>query len=157
MQAIGAYIGGALTGIPEAELQKLREFYDRIGEICQRILGLPSYVPHRYGDPLIMSKLSPEEIDQMDRTAVTRCKVMVSYVGLPSLGVGIEIEIANHAYKPTILIFKRGTKISRLALGNPGVKYCIEFSDEEDLEAQLLVAMSQIRHEYEELPAPLQL
>lgn len=130
-----AYISGALTDMSEEQRQGLRAFYESLGEICAEY-GFEPYIPHIYGDPKRTAHLSPKEIDRIDRQAVTQSFFTVAYVGVPSTGVGIEIEAAYHAARPVILLYeKRKLKerlISRLVRGNPAVVEQIAFEDFED-------------------------
>jgi hypothetical protein len=124
-----AYISGALTGMPENEREKLRQFYLKLGEVCENV-GLQPYIPHLHGDPTLFPDLTPEQVDFIDRSAVTQSLVVVAYVGIPSTGVGIEIELAHHASKPVILLYEKERlerrEISRLVRGNPAlITHCV--------------------------------
>ncbi len=162
MDQFMAYISGALTDMPEARRALLRRLYEDIGECCQ-MFGLEPYLPHVYGDPVRMADKTPQEIDRIDRQAVTLCYLLVAYVGESSTGVGIEIEMAYHANKPVVLLCEQ-TKldarlISRLVRGNPAVKAVIAFTNYEDALMQLKSFLRDfcLKIREEQLPPPLSL
>jgi nucleoside 2-deoxyribosyltransferase len=133
------YISGALTDMSEGERQKRREFYEALGKICEEF-GFIVYLPHVYGDPQLMPDLTPAEINRQDRLAVTLSRLVVAYVGVSSIGVGIEIELAYHSEKPVILLYEKEKLekrlISRLVRGNPAVIRQIVFENYEDALSQ---------------------
>ncbi|MFH1111975.1 MAG: XRE family transcriptional regulator [Patescibacteria group bacterium] len=150
----------------EEERSKLRRFYEDLGTICSEF-GFTPYIPHIYGDPAKFKDLSPEQIDRMDRLAVTQSYLVVAYVGVASTGVGIEIEMAYHANKPTVLLYEK-TKlhnhlISRLVRGNPTVTHQIVFDDELDAFEDAKSQLRNFLHEFcssnatENLPEPISL
>ena len=154
------YISGALTDMPEEERAKLRTFYEELGQIC-REFGFEPYLPHIYGDPQRVAHLTPAQIDRMDRLAVTQSYLVVAYVGVPSIGVGIEIELAYHANKPIVLLYEKvkldERRISRLVRGSPAVKNTIAFADFEDAKMQLRIFLTKFLADIqtENLPPPL--
>jgi hypothetical protein len=154
------YISGALTDMSERERARLRKFYDDVGEMC-RENGLEPYCPHIYGDPKLVAHLTPKEIDRIDRLAVTQSYLVVAYVGVPSIGVGIEVELAHHADKPVVLLYEKvksdQRRITRLVRGNPAVIREIAFEDFADALAQLRGFLHDFQQMIaaESLPPPL--
>ena len=69
---------------------------------------------------------------------------MVCYVGEPSLGTGIELEIAYQAGKPIILLSEVGSKVSRMARGVPSVVYHIESEGIDDAKRKLQQVLKQL-------------
>ncbi len=135
-----AYIAGALTDLPADLHAPLRKFYEDIGIACEDS-GFAAILPHKWGDPLIMKEETPESIDRNDRRQLTTASLLIAYVGHPSLGTGIEIEIAHQDKKPIILVYEKERLqkrlVSRFVLGNPSVKAHVAFTDYEDAKAQL--------------------
>jgi 2'-deoxynucleoside 5'-phosphate N-hydrolase len=151
------YISGALSDVPEGEREGLRQFYEWIGGVCKK-LGFEPYIPHQHSDPVHAAHLTPAEVDRIDRTAVTSSWLVVACAGFPSIGVGIELEMAYHANKPVILLyeaakFEKG-RISRLARGNPAVRFTISFTDEADLTQMLTRCIMRIVDEDHSSPLP---
>jgi hypothetical protein len=156
------YVSGALSDMSEEERAKLRAFYDAIGDVC-REFGLEPYCPHIYGDPKQVAHLTPKEIDRIDRLAVTQAYLVIAYVGVPSLGVGIEVELAHHADKPVVILFEKdkgeARRISRLVRGNPAVLDEIVFEDFSEALQKLRIFLTSFRKRIssEQLPRPLSL
>ncbi len=154
------YISGALTDMTESKRAALRKFYDKLGSICEEF-GLEPYNPHVYGDPKNVAQLTPVEIDRIDRLAVTQSYLVVAYVGVPSIGVGLEIELAHHANKPVVLLFEKEKlekrRITRLVRGNPAVVCEIGFKDFHDAFSQLSTFLAGFQQmiRSESLPPPL--
>ena len=94
-------------------------------------------------DPVKQAHLTPDQVDELDRFAVTRSELVIAYLDDPSHGVGIEVEMANHAHLPVWLVFSEKLLhkrvISRLVRGNPACRGqpVIVFTDQEDLETRL--------------------
>lgn len=85
--------------------------------------------------------MTPQQVDMIDRIAVTSSILVVAVVDNPSSGVGIEIEMAYHAYKPVVLLCHKERiqerRISRLVRGNPSVIAEITYASRDDALAQL--------------------
>jgi nucleoside 2-deoxyribosyltransferase len=156
------YIAGALTDMTELQRAKLRLFYESLGATCAEF-GLTPYLPHQHSDPTLMTSLTQARVDRVDRLAVTSSYLVVAYVGVPSVGIGIEVEMAYHAGKPVVLIAEQtkfnSRRISRLVRGNPGVIAEIGFSDYFDAQTRLRSFLTSFTADImaENLPAPLSL
>lgn len=136
------YISGALTGLAQSEFESLKLLYERMGDICSSH-GFLAYVPHKRSDPVKDAHLSPEQVDRLDRDAVTYACLVIAYVDKPSLGVGIEVEMAHHANKPVILVHHTDTRVSRLIRGNPAIWHIIAFTTHDDLLTKLQTALDE--------------
>jgi len=123
------YIAGALTGVEESK----KIIYTRIGSVCEDS-GFDPYVPHQWStDPTKNPEVPSEAVWSKNQNQITSSKLMIAYVGTPSLGVGAELEIARINNKKIILWWYRGEVVSRMALGNPGITEKIEAKNEIDL------------------------
>lgn len=129
------YISGPLTAIPD--LEGLKRFYESLADVCSG-LGMEPYVPHTRSDPILNRDLSPAEVYRMDRDQVEAAGLVIAYVGAPSLGVGMELEIAHQCGIPVLLLVEAGAAISRMARGSPAVVAELRFQDRD--EALLQVA-----------------
>jgi hypothetical protein len=136
-----AYISGALTALEDAPRTKL--FYELLAEIAQTA-GLRPYLPHRVTDPVTAAHLDPRAVYEIDRAHVTAAVVLVAYAGIPSFGVGIEVELAREHGIPVIVVAERDRPISRLLLGNPAVVEVVKFADLEGLRRVLSAAFARI-------------
>lgn len=123
------YISGALTSGDEAALAQLKCFYSKIGELC-RSLSMSAYVPHESGtDPVKDPDVPPVEVYTDDMARVSEARLVIAYVGQPSLGVGAEIERARQQGTDVILLWEKGRRVSRLIRGCPAVWERIEMED----------------------------
>src|SRR5213592_3932999 len=108
--AVGeAYISGALTALDDAPRTKL--FYEVLAEIAEAA-GLRAYLPHRVSDPVAAAHLDPRAVYEIDRAHVTGAAVVIAYAGIPSFGVGIEVELAREHAVPVIVVAERDRPIS---------------------------------------------
>lgn len=118
------YVSGALTNSGR------RKLYERIGEVISE-LGYEPYIPHLHTDPVKNPDISPETVYRIDKERVQSSCLVVAYVGLPSFGVGAELEMANEKGIPIILMYELNTKVSRLVRGIPSVKVQISYQSQE--------------------------
>jgi hypothetical protein len=140
--AVGeAYISGALTALDDAPPTKL--FYEVLAEIAGAA-GLRAYLPHRVTDPVSAAHLDPRAVYEIDRAHVTRAAVLIAYAGIPSFGVGIEVELAREHAVPVIIVVERDRPISRLLLGNPAVVEVVKFADLDGLRRALAAALAAV-------------
>ncbi len=137
--AIGeAYISGA-TALDDGPRTKL--FYEVLAEIAEGT-GLRAYLPHRVSDPVAAAHLDPRAVYEIDRAHVTSAAVVIAYAGIPSFGVGIEVELAREHSVPVIVVAERDRPISRLLLGNPAVVEVVKFADLDGLRRALAAALA---------------
>jgi len=157
-----AYVSGGLTKMSETKRKRLRRFYESIGRVCEAE-GLVPYIPHKYGDPKLLAHLTPAQIDRIDRLAVTQSYLLIAYVGDATTGGGIEVEMANHAYKPVILAYERkaleAREISRLVRGNPSIRDQVPFDTTREAMSGIKLAIQKFEAEIlaENLPDILSL
>src|SRR5437762_4730817 len=135
-----AYISGALTtALNDGPRTKL--FYELLAEIAEAA-GLRAYLPHRVTDPVAAAHLDPRSVYEIDRAHVTNAAVLIAYAGIPSFGVGIEVELAREHSVPVIVVAERERPISRLLLGNPAVVEVVKFADLDGLRRALGSALA---------------
>jgi 2'-deoxynucleoside 5'-phosphate N-hydrolase len=129
-----AYMSGPLSGLQQPE--DVKAFYEAIAQVCAQA-NVKLYLPHQVSDPLGRPDLTPAEVYAMDRAQVAASNFVIAYVGLPSLGVGSEIEIAREYGVPVVLLAEKHAQISRMARGNPAVVAELLFVDFADALATL--------------------
>ena len=140
--AVGeAYISGALTALDDAPRTKL--FYEVLAEIAEAA-GLRAYLPQRVSDPVAAAHLDPRAVYEIDRAHVTSAAVVIAYAGIPSFGVGIEVELAREHAVPVVIVAERDRPISRLLLGNPAVVEVVKFADLDGLRRALAAALAAV-------------
>lgn len=124
------YVSGALTNIPNED--EVKEFYASIGKLCRK-KGLTAYVPHLNGtDPKKDPDVSPSEVYNRDKREVRTSDLVIAYVGINSLGVGIELGWAEMMGIPIVLLHEKGEHVSRLPRGLPAVQSLIGFRNYKD-------------------------
>jgi|GEM_PF-2753672 len=135
------YVSGALTALEEGARTRL--FYEVLAEVVESA-GLRAYLPHRVSDPVGAAHLEPRAVYDIDRAHVTSARVVVAYAGIPSFGVGIEVELAREHSVPVVLVVERERTVSRLLLGNPAVVEVVRFADLAGLRRGLMAALERI-------------
>jgi hypothetical protein len=136
-----AYVSGALSALEEGA--RMRLFYELLAEVVESV-GLRAYLPHRVSDPAAAAHLEPRAVYDIDRAHVTSARVVVAYAGIPSFGVGIEVELAREHAVPVVLVVERERTVSRLLLGNPAVVEVVRFVDLDGLRRGLAAALERI-------------
>jgi hypothetical protein len=136
-----AYVSGALTALEEGA--RMRLFYELLAEVVESA-GLRAYLPQRVSDPVTAPHLDPRAVYDIDRAHVTAARVVVAYAGIPSFGVGIEVELAREHAVPVVLVVERDRTVSRLLLGNPAVVEVVRFADLDGLRRGLAAALGRI-------------
>jgi nucleoside 2-deoxyribosyltransferase len=123
------YIAGELTRSDNPE--RMKQFYERISAVCKEA-GLNPYLPHQHTDPREHPEHTPQYVYQRNRDIISNAKLIIAYVGKPSLGTGCELEIANSSKVKALLHHFNGEKVSRMARGSPSVVKVISYDTEED-------------------------
>ena len=136
-----AYVSGALTALEDGA--RMRLFYELLAEVVESV-GLRAYLPLRVGDGVSAAHLEPRTVYDIDRAHVTSARVVVAYAGIPSFGVGIEVELAREHAVPVVLVVERERTVSRLLLGNPAVVEVVRFGDLDGLRRGLGAALGRI-------------
>lgn len=138
------YIAGAFSGLPAEFEEYVRTMYARLGEVCAS-LALNHWLPE---DPGIVAgrRVSSRQTWQNEFERVGSSVVVVAYVGLPSLAIGAELEMARVANVPVLLLFElnRQDRVPRVVLGNPAVVEAVSFSDIQDMADKLGLALADL-------------
>jgi hypothetical protein len=138
---IQVYVSGALTGVKGVDEQK--RFYQAIANVCLQH-HLTPYLPHEWTDPLSTPHFSPQQVYERNHIEILRSQLMMADTGLPSLGVGAEVELANQYKIPVILHFERDRSVSRHIEGIPSVVREVQFSSREEALRDLDVCLKEL-------------
>ena len=157
--SLTVYISGQLTTDDETRKQTLLHLYETLGEAC-RAKAFDPYIPHIHTGLFIGDEtLECSDVCERDRNAVAGSCLIVVYIGEPSIGVGIEIEVAYREGVPAVLVYERflfeQRKLSPMPLGHPAVIGHIAFSDIANAQWQLRVFLHRFRErlpEHNQLP-----
>jgi transcriptional regulator with XRE-family HTH domain len=131
------YIATPLTGLSQSDREAIVFTSTKIAEVC-KAYEIYVYQPRKASDPLLHRDIAPEEVYRLDRSRVVRADILFVLANHPSIGVGQELEIAGSYGKPTVLITREDTTISRMATGShANFLEKFSYSTPEDLEKRL--------------------
>lgn len=129
------FFAGPLTNLKDPDATKA--FYEHMDAVAKK-LGHTTFWAYKSGtDPVKNPGVSPEDVYKRDIQALEKSDIMVSYMGEPSTGTGIEIEHAEEKKIPVVLVYEKGTHVSRMTRGNPAVVKEIVYESETDALTQL--------------------
>lgn len=83
------------------------------------------------------SKESPRDFYDRTYDVITKCDLFIGEVSSPSMGVGMEFQMAQEHNIPCIALCKKGVEPSIMITGIPCTKKIIFYSDFDDLSNQL--------------------
>ena len=90
------------------------------------------------------SKETPREFYNRTVEMITKCDFFIGEVSSPSMGVGMEFQMAQEHDIPCIALCKKGIKPSIMITGIPCTKEVIYYDDLEDLSNQLVQAIKNL-------------
>ncbi|OFV79674.1 MAG: hypothetical protein A2Y78_05195 [Acidobacteria bacterium RBG_13_68_16] len=121
---------------------------DAVAAILDCLEGDGHDVPSRHvADPRgreVEGEISAAELARRDLGWIAGCDALVAEVSAPSHGVGIEVATALTGGKPVLLVYRRGTPVSRLLLGLPGVEV-IAYRDATEIPGVVLRFLARVR------------
>jgi transcriptional regulator with XRE-family HTH domain len=133
---LNAYLASALTGLSETERQVIFGISDLVSQVCKEN-GIDLYEPRKRTDPLLHADVSAPDVYAWDKHSVLQSDLLIHLCHHPSTGAGEELEFAQAALLPIILIYPAELKVSRMVLGIPSLVIQIAYKTIEDLQAQL--------------------
>lgn len=139
-QPLTAYISCSLT---HAAMER-RALYEQVAHGIE-LSNITAYIPHKHSDPLRPETVwEPPVVYQNDRAAVQGSHLLVAFLDEPSLGVGMELQIAAYHGIPTIAVAREDARVSRMALGMPEIRALVRYHDMPDLLRQLSLALHEV-------------
>lgn len=122
----GVFISGALSSV--SGLVRLEVFYDMIAEICES-RGFCAFLPYRDANPGKIEGFTNDRLylSNMDHIK-NRTDLIIAYAGLPSAGVGMEVQAAYDYGVDVIMLSEKNITISKPLLGCPAVVEHIRFA-----------------------------
>jgi hypothetical protein len=122
-----------------------------VREITKRVFGNYEYLGIRFDlyDPAEVtppgSEHTSEEVNLTDHNRTATADLVIFHVNCPSLGVGMEAQIAAGATVPRVVVSKKNAKISRMFLGacSPTLA-TIQYENSIEFESQLFGLLPQI-------------
>lgn len=137
------YVAGALTH--SGGNRRILDLYERIGGICERH-GFDVYLPHIAQEEAKDRRIAttPEMIFDWDFEQLKTASLIVAFVGMPSVGVGIELGLAKHLGIPIISLCPLGFGVSPMLLGHPCLHAHLFYQEEEDCIQQLSKSLNDL-------------
>ena len=116
-EPLHGYVATALTGLLPDAREAIAFVSSRIAEVAKDH-GIYVYQPRKATDPLLHPDVDAAAVYLLDRHRVVSADVIFFLANQPSFGVGQELEIAATYSKPTILLVREGTTLSRMVTGS---------------------------------------
>jgi transcriptional regulator with XRE-family HTH domain len=131
------YVATALTGL-DPDAKEATDFAAlKIAEVA-KAFGIYVYQPRRFTDPVANPSIDPSLVYRLDKRRVVGADVLFVLANKPSFGVGQELEIAASYAKPTILLSREGSVVSRMMRGSlANLVGEVSYASPEDLETKL--------------------
>lgn len=144
------YICGPLTELSPTEQESVKLFYQRIADVCEKILKVRAFVPHEHYDPIKHASFTPQDVDNAERHQVCDLTSLLIVAAIaPSWGGGIEVEMANQNKVPVIILCEKekldNRKVSRLLRGNPAVTDILTYTNEQEALGKIEKMLEQIQ------------
>jgi hypothetical protein len=132
------YLAGPLTANDPGEAELCRRIRLRAMRVLRSRFQV--YDPAEITPP--GTDHTADQVFNEDHTRTSTADLVFFHVNVPSLGVGIESQIAAEATIPRVIAVPKGTKVSRMFDGvfNPTIAR-IEYTDEADFEQQLVALL----------------
>lgn len=92
------------------------------------------------------SQESPREFYDRTVKTITDCDLFIGEVSAPSMGVGMEFQMAQEHNIPCIALCKKGVEPSIMITGIPCTKKVIYYDSLDDLSEQLKLSLKEFTH-----------
>jgi serine/threonine protein kinase/transcriptional regulator with XRE-family HTH domain len=136
------YVATPLTNLPVVNAEANSFVSSLIAEVAKRY-DIYAYQPRRATDPVRHPDVDSPTVHLLDRRQVARADVLFLVANEASFGAGQEVEIAASYNKPTIIVARKDTPISRMVLGSFARRLdLIYYETPEDFEAKLKASLS---------------
>lgn len=143
---IVAYFASALTELTEAQKAEIKQLDEKVNEICQSYSAYPVnlYRPRTTPTSPDNPKMAPSEVYDTDRLHVATADLLILGAIFPSLGAGMEMQLALESCTSVVVIKKATQRLSRMVLGCPAQMQVIEYDDVAELESKLPKAIDAV-------------
>jgi transcriptional regulator with XRE-family HTH domain len=143
---IVAYFASALTGLTAEQMAEIAELDERVDQVFRGYSAYPSalYRPRKKTSPTDNPDISAREVYEIDQERVASADLVILATVFPSLGAGMELQLALQAGTTVVLLRKQGLKLSRMVLGCPAAIETIEYHDLDNLENKLVKLLDEL-------------
>lgn len=107
--------------------------YKKVDKLCEKYFDKVIGTYPDFWD----SKETPREFYDRTIKTIVKCDLFISEVSSPSLGVGMELQMAYYHKIPIIALAKEGIPISVMVLGIPNLLKVVRYKDIDDLMEKL--------------------
>lgn len=141
-----AYLASALTALKDDELLEIKSLDERVDEICRAYPRYPVvlYRPRTETSPVDNPDISARRVYEIDQERVVASDLLILAAVFPSLGAGMELQLALQSCSGVILLKKSGQKLSRMVTGCPAKMELVEYAHLDDLETGLWNALDKL-------------
>jgi nucleoside 2-deoxyribosyltransferase len=138
------YVAGGMTQATNSIDRTL--LYRSIARVCRQF-GYEVCIPYliREESASCPGRFSPREIYEWDLNHLATSDLLIAYVGVPAIGVGIELGLAACYRIPVITMAEWHAKVSPMVLGHPRHFVHIDFETEGDCTEALAAELSALR------------
>lgn len=137
------YVAGPLTD--PAGFQEKSKLYDLVVQVCKQNSFLPRapHIEKRKRD-ITKQVVYPAMIFKWDYDCLRQVDLVVAYVGIPSIGVGMELGLAVEWSIPVITFCENNIEVSPMVLGHPTLIRHIQFMTEKELMEKLNTTLVEV-------------
>jgi transcriptional regulator with XRE-family HTH domain len=141
-----AYFASALTDLTDEQEAEIRELDEEVDSICNNYHSYPIalYRPRMYTSPKDNPNVPARKVYEIDQERVATSDLLFLAAIYPSLGAGMELQLALQACSSVILLKKAGQRLSRMVLGCPARLEIVEYNDLTSLEGKIVEAMNRL-------------
>lgn len=138
-----AYFASALTNLDDERLAEVESLDERVDQICRAYRPYPIFLyrPRLYTSPKSNPETSARAVYDIDQERVSTADLLILAALFPSLGAGMELQLALQSCSSIILLTKKGEPLSRMVQGCPAEKVIVEYDGLEELEGKLNEAL----------------
>src|SRR5258706_3214575 len=142
-----AYFASALTGLSADQIHEITALDEEVNRICSEYqrYNVVLYRPRLKTSPTDNPNVSARDVYEIDRERVAASDVVFLAALYPSLGAGMEIQIAQQSCTSIIILKLASQKpLSRMVLGCPARIEIVEYENVSDLEDKTRIAFEAI-------------
>lgn len=141
-----AYFASALTGLTKKQKREVAALDQKVDEICSsyKSYSIALYRPRMNTDPVENADVPSRDVYEIDREHVATADVLILAAIFPSLGAGMELQLALQSCASVILLKKERQPLSRMVLGCPVRMEIVEYKRLAELPSKMTAAMDRV-------------
>ncbi len=138
------YFASPLTGLSKKQFREVQVLDEQVHKICQEYgaHSLVLYRPRLKTAPQTNPDIPAYDVYAIDRQIVAASDVVILAAPFPSLGAGIEVQLAYQGCASLVVLKKKGVDVSKMVLGCPVPKLIVEYEGLSDLRGTLPAALT---------------